>query len=613
MIHWHNCVKANLKTPMNITVSEWADRYRILDAKTSKEPGQWCTDRVPYQRGLMDAFNDLEIEEIVICAAAQSGKTETILNCIGYAIHQMPWPILLVYPTQDIAESISRNRIKPMLENTNVLSELIPENSYDFLRLEMKFKTTVLYFAWSNSPAILAAKPICFLFLDEVDKYPIFSAKEADPIALAKKRTTTFRGIRKIIYTSTPTLEGGNIWRQLESCNAIYRYKVPCPHCGHRQFLNFHNIKWPDGERDPEKVRDLAWYECEKCKIPIKESQKADMLIQGKWEIVEEKSAKRRKVGFHLSALYSPFVTWGEIAAEFLEAKDDPALLMDFVNSRLAEPWKEVIEKRKEEEILCLRGELDPGVVPQQTVALTAGIDTQEDGFYYVVHAWANDLHLTTWMIRYGFAHDWNELGLILFYSAYRLGDRTIPIMRAFIDSGGHRTDEVYEWVRRNGRGIVYAIKGMSTKTSGVPFRESIIDKYPGKNKPIPGGLRLILINTDYYKDAINRKLQIESGQSGSWNLHKATGMDYATQIIAEEKRRIRKGLRYYEEWVQVATQNHYLDASVYAFCAADHLQVRYLQPIITESPPQQTQQIIQQQRRHLKNSWLSRRPGWLR
>ncbi len=611
MIHWHDCIKANLKTPMNITVSEWADRYRILDAKTSKEPGRWCTDRVPYQRGLMNAFNDFEIEEIVICAAAQSGKTETILNCIGYAIHQMPWPILLVYPTQDIAESISRTRIKPMLENTDVLKELIPESSYDFLRLEMKFKTTILYFAWSNSPAILAAKPICFLFLDEVDKYPLFSAKEADPIALAKKRTTTFRSIRKIIYTSTPTLETGNIWRQLKSCNVIYRYKVPCLYCGHRQFLNFHNIKWPKDRRDPEEVRDLAWYECEKCHAHIKESEKQEMLAKGKWEIVEEKSTKRRKVGFHLSGLYSPFVRWGEIAAEFLEAKDDPALLMDFVNSRLAEPWTEVVEKRKEEEILHLRGKLDPGVVPSEAVALTAGIDTQEDGFYYVIHAWANDLHLTTWLIRYGFAHDWNELELVIFHSAYRMGDKTIPIMRGFIDSGGHRTDEVYEWVRRNGRGIIYAIKGMSTKTSGVPFRESIIDKYPGKNKPIPGGLRLILINTDYYKDAINRKLQIGSGQSGSWNLHKATGIDYAIQMIAEEKRRVRKGLRYYEEWVQVGSQNHYLDASVYAFCAADHLQVRYLQPIVAESPLKQTQQI--QQRRYFKKSWLSRRPGWLR
>lgn len=606
--------KRVLQLPEGITVSEWADRYRVLVPRSSKEPGPWRTERTPYLRTIMDTFCDTEVEEIVFCAAAQLGKTEAEINFIGYVIHQDPGPLLFVFPTQDIAEGFSRNRLQPSIDACSVLRDRKTSNAFDFQLLEMKFQSMTVFLGWSNSPAVLSSRPIRYLILDEIDKYPPFSGKEADPIALAKKRTSTYtKSFKKIIYTSTPTLETGNIWRQLQSCNVIYRYAVPCPYCGEYQFLYFQNIKWPKEEKDPETIRDIAWYECEKCHAHIKESEKQEMLLQGKWEIVEEKSTKRRKVGFHLSGLYSPFVTWGEIAAEFLEAKDDPALLMDFVNSRLAEPWKEVIEKRKEEEILCLRGNLDPGVVPPQAVALTAGVDTQEDGFYYVIHAWANDLDLTTWMIRYGFAHNWEELELILFYSAYRLDDKTIPIMRAFIDSGGHRTDEVYEWVRRNSRGIVYAIKGMSTKTSGVPFRESIIDKYPGKNKPIPGGLRLILINTDYYKDAINRKLQIESGRSGSWNLHKATGIDYATQMIAEEKRRIRKGLRYYEEWVQVGTQNHYLDASVYAFCAADHLQVRYLQPIITESPPQQIQQIIQQQRRPLKNSWLSRRPGWLR
>ena len=597
-----------LLPPEGITVSEWADRYRVLVSRTSKEPGPWRTERTPYLRQIMDSFCDPDVEEIVLCAAAQVGKTEAIFNMLGYAIHQDPGPALVVYPTQDIAEGVSRNRIQPMIDASPALRERKSPSAFEFQLLEMKFDTMTLYLGWSNSPAVLSSRPIRYLFLDEVDKYPPFSGKEADPIALAKKRTTTYQSFRKVVYVSTPTLEEGNIWRQLMSCNVIYRYQVPCPFCGHYQFLEFEQVRWPKNCRDPEEVRELAWYECESCGNAISEAQKATMLIRGKWTIFNEKSQKRRKIGFHLSALYSPFVAWGELAAEFLEAKDDPALLMDFINSRLAEPWKEIVERRKEDDVLSLKGSLDPGVVPKDAVALTAGVDTQHDGFYYVVHAWMNDLR--TWLIRYGFAHNWDELALVIWASLYRLedSDLAIPIARVFIDSGGDRTGEVYDWVRRNGQGICYPIKGMSFK-SGVPFKESVIDKFPGSNKPIPGGLRLVHIDTNHYKDRINQMLK----DPNKWQLHKMTGIDYAIQMVAEEKRRVRRGTRYVEEWVRLHKQNHYLDATVYAFAAADHLQVQYLRPISADLPPQETKARPNRPSRRAYAGWLERRSGWLR
>ena len=562
--------------PDNMTVSEWADKYRVLDSRSSKMPGQWKTARVPYLREIMDSINRDEVEEIVVCAGVQSGKTETLFNFLGWAIHQTTFPIMIVYPTQDIAESISKNRIQPMIEKS-ILKDYMTDTAADFTKLEMKFKTTTVYFAWSNSPAMLASKPVCYLLFDEVDKYPSFSGREADPISLAKKRTTTFRGLRKILYVSTPTLNTGNIWKQLQSCNVIYRYYVPCPKCGHYQKLEFENIKWDSN--DIEIIRDTAYYECEKCGYHIEELKKNDIIAKGKWVEDEINSKKRRKIGFHLSALYSPFVSFGEIAAEFLEAKDDPAKLMDFVNSRLAQPWAETIERKNEDDILKLRVNYEPGIIPKDTVALTMGIDTQKDGFYYVVHAWANDY--TTLMTRYGYVATKDELAAIIFQSRYKVDglDLQIPIIRAFMDSGGNRTAEVYEFCRQFGGDILIPIKGMSIR-SGVPQKEGIIDKYPDTNKPIPGGLRLVSIDTEYYKDAIYRKMQIEDGKRGRWNVHNEIKPDYIVQMTAEEKRRIRNGNKYVEKWVQTRKDNHLLDCSVYAFAAADHIGVRFMQEV---------------------------------
>ena len=598
-----------LQPPEDITVSQWADKYRILSPKTSKEPGKWKTERVPYTKFVMDQFNNHEVEEIILCWSAQVSKTESMMNMLAYAIDQDPGPAMFVFPDEDTARYASKNRIQIMLEDSPKLKKYIPSAAWDMTNTEMQLETMIIYIVWAGSPAKLASKPVRYVFFDEVDKYPAFSGKEADPIALAKERTNSYRGFHKIIMASTPTTEDGNIWRELNKCNAIYRYAVPCPHCKQYQFLEFQNIIWDEDVRDPEQVREIAQYSCEHCGALIEENEKQWMLQNGRWEIVEEKSDKRRKIGFHLSALYSPFLSWGELAAEFLESKDDTAKLMNFINSKLAEPFKEVVNSRTEDEILSLKNDLDPAVAPENSVAILASVDTQKDGFYYTI--WAFDNEVKGHLLRYGFAHNWSELELVLFKSEYRIKgyDRSVPVIRVFIDSGGDKTEEVYRWSRKF-RGVVFPVKGSSQKM-GVPYKESIIDKLPN-GKRFTGGLRLVLIDTEYYKDAIARRLETEG-----LSFHKGTGVDFALQMIAEEKRRVRKGNTYVEKWVRIHKHNHYLDCTVYALACADHLQVSYLKPIIDsfQKPVKKQTDVkeIKEQISQNKTGWLGRRKGWLR
>ncbi len=81
-----------VEPPPDLTISQWADKYRQLSGEATAETGSWRTDRAPFQRGMMDVFNDPEIDEIYIMTCTQIGKTEMINNVIAYHIDLDPCP-----------------------------------------------------------------------------------------------------------------------------------------------------------------------------------------------------------------------------------------------------------------------------------------------------------------------------------------------------------------------------------------------------------------------------------------------------------------------------------------------------------------------------------------
>ena len=252
----------------------------------------------------MDALLDYETEEIVLCKSAQLGGTEAILNALGYIIQQDPSPTMVVYPSDVLAESISKNRILPMVQASPTLRERY--QPFESKKLELQFDGMYLSLVGSNSPSNLASKAIRFLFLDEVDKYPGASAKEADPIALARERTKTF-GNRKIFITSTPTITTGHVWKALQNCDMEKHYFVPCPHCGEMIEFKWANLKFPNDEGMSYVDRaELAVYACPECGGVITDQHKGQMLRLGEWRVVKQHSPHGKRVGFWINTLYSP-------------------------------------------------------------------------------------------------------------------------------------------------------------------------------------------------------------------------------------------------------------------------------------------------------------------
>lgn len=588
-----------LKPPENLSVSEWADKYRMLDSKTSAMPGPWRNDKTPYLKDIMDELRNYETEEIVFCKCTQVGGTEALQNMIGYIIQQDPSPTMIVYPTDKLAESISENRLEPMILASKSLKNLYNKNESS--KLEMQFEGMYLSLAGSNSPSSLASKAIKYLMLDEVDKYPGASKKEADPISLARERTKTFQN-RKIYMTSTPTLKSGHIWKALEGADIEKHYFVPCPHCGEYIELKFAQIRFPSGEDMSNQDRaDMAVYVCQECGCTITDQHKDEMLRYGEWRAVRKSTKNSKKVAYWINTLYSPFVRFSEVVKEFLDSKDDPEKLQNFVNSWLAEPWEDTKLKTSAETVMERQTELPELIVPDWAQFLTGGVDVQETCLYWSIRAWG--AYITSQNICHGQALSFQDIERVMNIPYQRKDGEQLIVSLCLIDSG-YDADSTYDFCASNSDWAL-PVKGSSNPMLSH-FKMSKINKPDSRAH----GMNLVLVDGDKYKDMIAARMMKDNGR-GSWMVYDGCDMEYAEQVTAEHKVNVKSGNRTVQRWVPKKSHidNHYLDSEVYDMAAADILGVRTIH--LEEETAQQPQQKEPEQHTP-EETWINTNENWI-
>lgn len=604
--------------PERITVSQWAERYRVLDERLSPEPGPWRTDRTPYTREPMDAFCHSLVEEITLMWGTQLGKTEIILNQMGYAAMIDPGPGLHVMPRKADARNFAKNRVLPMFTDA-AFEEQKTGRSSDVSLYSVRFERSILYFGYAESTPTLSSNPVRYLWIDEKDKGPRWSGEEGDPPSLARERTKNFYN-RVIVNSCSPTTKYGYIYQDFMRSDRR-QYWVPCPHCGWFQVLRWPGVKFPDKTRDPEAIKRgrLAWYECEHCHQRIEDGDKPEMLAAGKWvrhdETLDPATGQIKEplgmsihVGYQLSSIYSPWLTFSDVAAEFLRTKDIPAMFMTFVNGWLGEKWEEKSQETKPDYLHSLKLDYSRGRLPEGALILTAGVDVQKYRMYYVIRGWSADEE--SWLVHEGECEDWLAVETILFRSQYKtIDDKPFAVRMAFVDSG-YRTDEVYDFCRAWGA-IARPVKGSNALRA--PFQVSRVDRNPRTGEVIPGGLQLYHVDTGFFKDKLHRLIHAKPEDPCQFHLHSNVTDDYIRMMTAEQKvgdRNKRTG-EYSEEWslVDPSVPNHYWDAEVYALAAADMLGVRFWKtgPVTGPAPGRQ-------QSKPQKPSWLGqRRNGWLK
>ena len=573
-----------------LSVSEWSDRHRMLSSKASSEPGRWRTSRTPYLKAIMDCLSPTSpVERVVFMKAAQLGATEMGSNWIGYVIHHAPGPMMAVWPTVEMAKRNSKQRIDPLIDESSILRELIaPARSRDSGNtiLAKEFRGGVLVMTGANSAVGLRSMPVRYLFLDEVDGYPIDVDGEGNAVALAEARTRTFSR-RKIFIVSTPTIAGvSTIEREYEASDQR-RYFVPCPHCGHRQWLRFEQLRWERGEDG--NFPDTAAYVCESCEVPIPEHHKTWMLEHGEWRAMAEGNGGNggRTAGFHLSSLYSPigWRSWKEVAAAWESAiskeAGSAAAIKTFKNTELGETWVEEGEAPDWQRLLERREDYRIGTIPIGGLLLSAGADVQKDRIE--VSIWAFGRGKESWLVEHRVlmgdtARDavWKALAGVLRETWTHETGCQLGLGRLALDTG-FATQEAYAFVRGVRDPRLMAVKGVARGAAlvGTP---TAVDATSG-GKKLRRGIKVFSVaggiaKLEFYNNLRKAPEVAEDGltiryPAGFVHLPKVDA-EFLQQLCAEQliTRRDRNGFAI-REWQKMRERNEALDCYVYARAAA--------------------------------------------
>jgi phage terminase large subunit GpA-like protein len=573
----HKKIGKALEPPERLSPDLWADRYRRLTRDDSAEPGQFRCARTPYVRGILQAYADEETREIVGMTSAQIAKSATMLNCIGYTIDLDPDPILLVQPREDDSDYFQMARVMPMIKASPRLRSLMDWSSPRHVKAGQIFiaqRDVFLYFGSAQSPASLQGKPVGRLFMDEVDRYQKYSGKEGNPIKLAYRRLTTFGHRRKLAVFSTPTLAGSSHIEARFEAGDRQRYFLPCPHCGVHQVLQFGQIKFPADVRDPNRIvaDELAWYECESCEARIENGDKFDMLARGVWcpegmtvdaggELEGVRPPKTIQ-SFWLWAAYSPWITFSEIAADFLQSKDNPEDLMEFTNQVLGQSFAENVDRLEGGEIRAHVEDYQAGTVPEEAVVLLAGVDVQKDHCWFLIRAFG--LGEESWLVRYGQApHGQEERTIVdaLMRTQYTTpSGRPVPMRLALMDSR-YRTDWVYKFCARYAEVLVPAMGHNRTLAQHIGFRNGRWN-----------------VDAAFYKDRLYRLIRSDPEQD-IWHLPQNTEEVYYRHLLAERRvEEVDRATGFSKiRWIKTRRDNHLFDCETLTLAASDVVGVRHL------------------------------------
>ena len=556
-----------IKPEVRLQLAEWAAANCVLSAENTATPGKFRP--YPFQVEILNAISNPAVEKVTVMKSARVGYTTIMRHALAYYIAEEPCPIMVVHPTLSDSQSWSKTELAPMLRDTEKLRGLVKDprsrdSGNTVLQKEgVGFNITLV---GANSPTGFRRSTIRVLLMDELSAWPPSAGLEGDQEKLAEMRTQTFWN-RKIIAGSTPTVKGlCRIERRFEKSDQR-QYFVPCPECQHFQTLKWSGVVWP--EDDP----DGAAYACEGCGSLIPSSKKLGMLQGGEWRPTNEEGEPNH-VGFRINALYSLHsgAVWGRLAREFLEAKrSGHEALRGFINLVLGETWDADSGEGIEGEPLYQRRE-EYEQVPKAVLVVTAAVDVQGARLEVERKGWAEGEE--SWGLGYrviigdpGLPEVWAQLDDYLLEPLETEDGRTLTVAACCIDSGGHHTQTVYDFVQPRQSRRVFAIKGVGL--AGAP----IVGRPRAQKKR---RVMLLPVGTDAAKDLIYSRLKSEEPGAGYFHFPKNDEYDgeYFEQLSAERAvQTFVKGVPV-RRWKQTRARNEALDITVYNLAA-----VRILNP----------------------------------
>lgn len=577
------------------TLADWAEDRYILPEETAEIEGPWSHDYTPFLLEPMRWLSDMATRQVTVCACSESGKTELSNILIGRTADVAPAPTIIVMPRETDANRRIATRLRPMFKSTPSLLHHLG-GKLDNLNIgkETILDNMILYIAWANSPAALADNPVCHVILDEVGKYPATTGKEADPISLAKKRQRTFRTRSKLLIMSTPVGEGDLFDAEFEKGDKN-EWWAKCPCCGLYHVMKQVNMR-VDKDKvgnwlDPEIYRagGHARYVCPACKKPWDEYKRWDAVSSGRYapegcsvdssgRIVGDVPVTRHH-SCRITALmlHPAFQIIDDLAGDWaaaILAKKAGIIkpLQDYINSQLAEPWKETEKATSRKQLQFHIGTYRQGTVPAGVQMLSCGVDIQidhvwvsVDGWGYLSEAWS----IFEGRLETGDTKELENLEVLRRFLKTTWISADDPDLKFFIYKTaidvGYRPDVIKDFCSQCKELDIIQVRG-----------DDSVRTRPFRAVKIAGGTMIRYdLNVNEYKNRLYRLL-FDSAVPGPgyWHLSKDTTDETINHLTAEEQRpiRTRRKQRYELMWVlkKEHLPNHLWDCKVYSSVAAE-------------------------------------------
>ncbi|MCX2802251.1 phage terminase large subunit family protein [Microbulbifer thermotolerans] len=575
-----------LKRPEPLPLAEWADRNFYLSAESSYTQGPWKSD--PYQVAILNAMGNDDIVEVNWRKSARVGYTKCITAAIAYFAEHKQRNQMLWQPTDSAAADFMQQHVQPTIRDVPVLRALSPwigkkhsDNKLDYKRFS---NSRQLFVRGGKSAGNYREKSVDVVYYDELSKFDPDIEGEGPPTLLGDKRLEG-SSFPKSIRGSTPTLKGEcQLSKAADEAEEQFQRWLPCPHCGEYQIIEWggpdcdYGIKW-----DSRETVLQAYYVCKHHGCVIEQRELAGMDERGEYRSQTgmvtrdgleffrdgEKVPPPATVSFHVWAAYSTRTTWGQIARDFLRAKDDPVKLKGWVNTTLGEPWEEAGE-RVEAHHLYMRREHYPAQIPQRAVVVVGGVDVQDDRIECSAWAFGGEHGTESWLVEHqvfwGDPSRWDLWRRLTEWRQsvfnHESGAR-LRISATAIDTGGHYTDMVYKYCKQHAAERVFAIKGSSTPGAPLVGR-------PSKNNK--GAVNLFSIGTDTAKEMILGRLQVSEPGAGYVHFPVEIDREYCEQMTAEKRVPVRRNGRTVYTFKQMRPRNEALDCYVYALAALEIL-----------------------------------------
>lgn len=457
-----SCLLSVLQPKRRQDLPDWMAENVVLRREESVDGAGFYDPKRSIPMGRLFAkFNAGKWRKLIVKKGSQSAFTLHCLGDITKTIAEDPQNLIFAIDSEREARRISKKRLGPMLADCKATADLWVEHQGEQTALEYQFPSMTLSLIGSGSAGAYANKTAGRSYADEVDKHPSLEG-EAPTLDLLEQRGKAVEG-SVMIAGSTPTTERGQI-TLAHKTGSQELYQVPCPVCGAFQVLEWNQVRFnhcrrSDGSWDLHRVLRETFYECISKGCRIEESDKLGMIERGWWEpsnFIEIEGEmlpawEPEVMSAHLPDLYSisPNSTWGILAKEFVQARNDPRKMHNFLNSRMGLETKETVVKIESEGVRRLASGYLRGSMPEVPCTLIIQADNQGDQVVkWVVSGMMPDG--SQYVVDWGQVDAREKLDEVARRSFDCNGRRLVP-QRGIIDEGGEEgtTWEVREFAAR--------------------------------------------------------------------------------------------------------------------------------------------------------------------